>query len=589
MTNWLTTIWSSLLLLALITSAASAAENPQIFSASHDEAEKWADQTLRKLTLEKRVAQLIFADIAGGYITDDDSKLRDWIRLARDLGVGGMVIYGGTPVDNARLLNRLQKEAELPILMASDFEGGPGQQVTGATEFPGDMALSAIGSEELVYQVARTGALEGRAIGIRLTYSPVMDISTRPEGPAESVRSFGSDVELMGRMARAYIRGYQENGMLTTAKHFPGRGNVQTWPADPAFTTINKSAAEMEAEEFAAFKKAIEAGVTFVMTEHIIVPSVTNGSDLPASVERQLATGWLRDRLGFKGLLTTDDLWYDHVVKRFGPVQVGVKALQAGHDLLLKPRDAKAMIDGVVAAVQAGELSQAHIDQAARKLLYWKARLNLHQSRFVDEARVNAVVGTPAHWKIAQDVADRSLTLLRNDGVLPLPTSRLQHLVNINIQKLENDPSPVALSTKLTAAFPTSQNFTLRPDMNAASYQRILEAARGADLVVLSLFAQRNRLGDAAPLRDQDVDLINQIVAAKPGAVIAMSYGNPHLIRKLGTVPGFVVGYGERSWFGNQPIYFDSFIKLLKGEIKPQGKLPIMVSEKYPLGTGLSY
>ena len=103
--------------------------------------------------------------------------------------------------------------------------------------------------------------------------------------------------------------------MLTTAKHFPGRGNVETWPADPAFTTIKKSAAEMEAQEFAAFKKAIDAGVTFVMTEHIIVPSVTNGSDLPASVEKQLATGWLRDRLGFKGLLTTDDLWYDHAVQ----------------------------------------------------------------------------------------------------------------------------------------------------------------------------------------------------------------------------------------------------------------------------------
>ena len=337
MTKWLTKILTSIPLLVSITCAASSAENPHPFSASHDEADQWADQTLRKLTLEKKVSQLVFADISGGYITDDDSKLRDWIRLAH-LGVGGMVIYGGTPVDNARLLNRLQREAELPILMASDFEGGPGQQVAGATEFPGDMALSAIGSEELAYQVAKTGAMEGRAMGVRLTYSPVMDISTRPGGPAESVRSFGGDVELMGRMAKAYIRGYQENGMLTTAKHFPGRGNVETWLPDPAFTTINKSAAQMEAQEFAAFKKAIDAGVTFVMTEHIIVPSMTNGSDLPASVERQLATGWLRDRLGFKGLLTTDDLWYDHVVKRFGAVQVGVKALQAGTTCYSSPK-----------------------------------------------------------------------------------------------------------------------------------------------------------------------------------------------------------------------------------------------------------
>ena len=247
------------------------------------------------------------------------------------------------------------------------------------------------------------------------------------------------------------------------------------------------------------------------------------------------------------------------------------------------------MVEGVVAAVQSGEVSQAHIDQAARKLLYWKARLNLPQNRFVDEARVSAVVGTAAHWKVAQEVADRSLTLLKNDGVLPVPPHRLNRLVNISIQKLDDDVSPPTLAAKLAAAFPNSQSFTLRPDINEGAYQRALEAASGADLVVLSLFVQRTRLGDATPLRDRDVDLINRIVAAKPGAVVAMSYGNPHLIRKLGTVPAFVLGYGERSWFGNQPIYFDSFIKLLKGEIKPQGKLPVMVSEKYPLGSGLTY
>jgi beta-N-acetylhexosaminidase len=556
-------------------------------TVTHDEALKWADTTLAGLTLERKIGQMITTDITGGYIADNDPRLAQWIRLARELGVGGFVNYGGTPRDVAHLLNRLQKEAELPILMSSDFEGGPGQQVTGASEFPGDQALSAAGSEDLTYKVAKIGATEGRAMGFHLTYSPVADVSVNPDNPAESVRTFGGDLDLMGRMIKAYIRGYQENGMLTTAKHFPGRGDSKPMPAYPGFSFLDKPAADVESQEFAAFKNAIDGGVTFVMTEHIAVPSVTGGSELPASVEGKLATGWLRDKLGFKGILTTDDLWYDNVVNRFGREDVAVKALLAGHDIMLKPKDPFATAKRVVEAVNAGEIPLAKIDASVRKILYWKARLGLHKNRFIDESLVGSLVGTPEHLAVVQEVADKSMTLLKNDNVLPVAASRLGKMVNINIQKADADPSPAALSGKLAAAFPGTQSFTLRPDLDAAAYEKALQAAKGADLVILSLFVPRNRQGDPAPLRDADLALIGKIIKAKPGAVIAMSYGNPYLIKKLDSVPAFMVGYGEKGWFGNQPVYFESFIKVLKGELDPQGKLPVKVNDAYTIGAGL--
>jgi beta-N-acetylhexosaminidase len=557
-------------------------------SASHDEAMKWADQTLAGLTLEKKIGQMICPDIVGGYITDGDPRLEKWLRLARDNGVGMFVLYGGTPRDVAHLLNRLQKEAALPILMAADFEGGPGQQVTGASEFPANMAFAAAGSEDLMVEAARVGATEGRAMGIHLTYTPVVDISVRPDNPAESVRSFGGDLDLLGRMVRAYVRGYTENGMLTSAKHFPGRGDVEQMPDFPAFSYINKPAKDVEAQEFRAFKLAIDAGVTFIMTEHIAVPSVTDGSRLPASVEKKLATDWIRDKLGFKGILTTDDLWYDQVINRFGPEEVAVKAVLAGHDIILKPKDPAATIRRLVEAVKSGEIGEDRIDQSVHKLLYWKARLNLHRNRFVDEEKVNALVGTPEHLAVVQKVADESMTLLKNEGVLPVKSENLRKMVNVNVHKVDGDPSPAALAAKLAAAFPGIQGFNLRPDMDAIYYEKAFLAVAEADLVILSLFVPRNRLGDAAPLREPDIAFLSRVIAAKPKAVIAMSYGNPHLIRRLDKVPAFLVGYGERGWFGNQAVYFDSFIKLLKGEIKPEGKLPVLVSEKYPIGCGLS-
>jgi len=554
-----------------------------------DEAAAWAKKTLAGQSLEKKIGQIVCSDLAGGYFAEGDPRIKQWIRLARDYGLGMFVFYGGTPRDIAHLLNRLQKAAEIPILMAADFEGGPGQQVTGASEFPANMAFSAAGSEDLVYRAASAAAVEGRAMGIHLTYTPVVDIAWRPENPAEGVRSFGGDLDLLGRMVRAYVRGYHEHGMLTSAKHFPGRGDVESMPGKPGWSWINKPAGDVEAQEFKAFKHAIDAGVDFVMSEHIAVPSVTEGSELPASVEKKLATGWLRDRLGFTGILTTDDLWYDNVVQRFGTEEVAVKAFEAGHDIILKPKDPAATIAALAAAVKSGRLSERRVDEAVLKLLTLKARLGLHKNRFVDESRVGEFVGTPDHLALVQEVADKSLTLLKNDGIFPVAPGRLAKTVNINVQKFDGDPSPPALTAKLAAAFPGIQSFNLRPDLDPAYYDKIYQAVQDSDLIILSIFVPRTRLGDATPFREADLAFLQKVIAAKPKSVLAMAYGNPHLIRKIPAVAAYLIGYGERGWFGNQAVYFESFIKVLKGELKPSGKLPVRVSDQFPIGSGVSY
>jgi len=561
---------------------------PTLSMSLPDEAAAWATETLAGLTLEKKIAQIITSDVAGGYIADDDPRLARWLALARDHGLGMFVLYGGTPRDVARLLNRLQKAATVPLLVSADFEGGPGQQVTGASEYPANMAFAAAGSEDLMYRAASAAAVEGRAMGIHLTYTPVVDIALRPDNPAESVRSFGGDLDLLGRMVRAYVRGYHENGMLTSAKHFPGRGDVENMPANPGWAWIDKPAAEVEAQEFRAFKHGIDAGVDFVMTEHIAVPSVTDGSDLPASVEKKLITGWLKGKLGFQGVVTSDDLWYDHVVARFGAEEVAVRAVEAGHDVILKPKDPVATIAALAAAVRSGRIPEGRVEEAARKILTLKARLGLHASRLVDEARVGEYVGTAAHQAIVQEVADKSLTMLKNDGVVPLTAAgTAPKIVNINVQKAVEDPSPAALAAKLAAAFPGTRSFTLRPDIDPSYYETVWKAVGESDVVVLSLFVARNRMGDPAPFRDRDLAFIEKVIAAKPKAVVAMSYGNPQLIRRIPDVGAFLVGYGERGWFGNQAVYFDSFIKALKGELKPAGRLPVRVNEAYPIGSGL--
>ena len=567
----------------------SSCSSPSPPSLSQHADSAWVEQTLAGLTLEQKIGQLVCSDIDLRVENAIESNLDRWVSLARDRGLGMFVLYGGTPGTVTSLLNQLQGEAEIPILMAADFEGGPGQQVLGATEYPANMAFASIGDEELMYRATSAGAVEGRALGIHLTYTPVVDVSLRPENPAESVRSFGGDVDLLGRMVRAYVRGYHDNGMLASAKHFPGRGDVDPMPEYPNFNANNKPAADVIAYDFRAFRLAIEAGVDFVMTEHVAVPSVTGGSELPASVEGKLSSGWLRDSLGFEGVLTTDDLWYDHVVERFGTEEVAVKAFEAGHDIILKPRDPVATIAAMVEAVRSGRISEDRIDSAVRKLLGLKTRLNLHNDRLVDVEAVGEHVGTPNHLAIAQEVADRSLTLLKNEGVLPMSAERVGTAVNINVQKTETDPSPAELSAQLSEAFPGIRNFTLGPDLDPEVYEQVWAAVSESDLVLLSLFVQRDKFGEATPMRESDMVFLRRVIAAKPGGVVAMAYGNPHLIRTIPDVSAFLVGYGERGWFGNQPIYFDSFIKALTGVIQPGGKLPVKVSDDYDIGAGIGY
>ncbi|MCK7476729.1 MAG: hypothetical protein M0C28_03615 [Candidatus Moduliflexus flocculans] len=204
------------------------------------------------------------------------------------------------------------------------------------------------------------------------------------------------------------------------------------------------------------------------------------GRTLPASVERKLVTGWLKGKLGFRGVVTSDDLWYDHVVARFGAEEVAVRAFEAGHDVILKPKDPVATIAALAAAVRSGRIPESRVDEAARKLLTLKARLGLHKYRFVDEARVGEFVGTAAHQALVQEVADRSLTMLKNDGAVPVAGGAPPpKIVNIAVQKAVDDPAPALLAAKLAAAFPGTRSFTLRPDAGSGLLRDGLEGGRG--------------------------------------------------------------------------------------------------------------
>ena len=544
-----------------------------------------ARKALAGLSLDRKVAQMICTEISGD-ATADDPRIKQWIGLVKDQGIGGFVIYGGSVKSAAALINKLQAASAIPILISTDFEGGAGQQFKGASEFPPNMAFAATRDENLMRRAAQIMAREGKAIGIHLSYTPVVDVTVSPDNPQESGRSFGGDIALMNTMLKAYVAAYHQEGMMVTAKHFPGRGDMKGGPAYPSFTTLNKEMAQLEKQEFLAFSHAVAAGVDFVMTEHIAIPSIT-GSMEPASVEPKLVKGILRDKLKFRGIVTTDDLWYDHVVSRYGQDEVAVLAIEAGHDVVLKPKNPLTAIRAIVEAVKRGRIASAQIDSSVYKLLLKK--YTLADRKAADVEQIQTVVGTSDHLKLVQEVADRSITMLRNNGVLPLKSVDQSKVIHITVQKTADQPNVNQLKKTLDGAFKGIAHFSIVPDQDKKIYGDLLKAAASADVVLVSLFVQRDRHGDAAPLSREVASLLDGMSSTIPGKVVVMSFGNPYLINKLPKVPSFLVGYGEGGFYGNQTAYFTSFVRLLKGELSPSGKLPVTVSPALPMGFGLTF
>jgi hypothetical protein len=197
--------------------------------------------------------------------------------------------------------------------------------------------------------------------------------------------------------------------------------------------------------------------------------------------------------------------------------------------------------------------------------------------------------GIQTHRDLVQRVADESITLIANDGFFPTSGDKLGKIVHVSIQRREVDPAAAVVDAKLKQAFPAAVSFLIRPNIDPAVREAALKAASGADTIIVSLFSPRTSFKDNGPLREAEQALLDDLVRQKPRSTVVMAYGNPYMVLRAGKPGAFVTGYGEGGFFGNQTVYADSFIRLLKGSIAPKGKLPVKISEEIGVGTGVTY
>jgi beta-N-acetylhexosaminidase len=528
--------------------------------------------------VRQKVAQLVVPFLPGSYAALDDSAFLAAARWVDSLEVGGVMASVGSPYDIAAKLNSLQLRSRLPLLVSADLEWGAGMRVVGATVFPPIMAVGATGDALDAYAMGRAAALEGRAVGIHVNFAPDADVNNNPLNPVINTRSFGEDPALVGRLVTAFVRGVREHGMLATLKHFPGHGDTET-DSHIGLPTIRTGYARLDSIELVPFRAGIAAGADIVMSAHIAFPAVTGNSE-PGTLSAAVMSGLLRDSLGFRGLVVTDALSMGAIVAKYGPGEATVRAFLAGSDLLLMPADPDSAILAMTLAVQTGRISGARLDVSVRRLLEVKRRLGLFARRTVPLDSIAAIVGRRALLDAAEDLASRSVTLVRDTaGALRTLRGARQRVALIAYADELNSSVGQRLAEVLRSAGDTVSSFRLWPSSGTLSYDSARTVIARAPHVVFAANVRPLTGRGHIALPDSLARLIMATDSAKP--TVLVSLGSPYLLNQAPTVKSYLL-----AWSGAR-VAERAAGRALAGLSTIRGRLPIRIPPGYPVGHGL--
>ncbi len=488
-----------------------------------------------KLSLAQQVAQMVVVR-ASSHLFDrqiqypefgecDRVTLKHWIA---DLGVGGVIFWGGNAGELTLRIQQLQAWAEYPLLIAGDIEEGVGQRFSGATWFPPPMALNAIAQTDLskaieyARQMGATTAREALAIGINWILAPVVDVNNNPANPVINIRAFGETPEIVSQLATAYIHGAAAYPVLTCAKHFPGHGDTGT-DSHWALPVIEHDRARLEAIELPPFQAAMRAGVDSIMSAHLMIPALD--ADLPATLSHRILTEELRQNLGFEGLISTDALVMGAIADRYSADEAPVMAVAAGSDIILMPVDPEIAIKSVCAAVESGRISAERIKASLGRIWRSKQKLftewdgiTLKQSPVNNPSASFMTLAQPESLTIAEDILQESLITQGDFPLAPAPGR--------NIIVLEEILDPTFLSRSTPAVtIPAKLGYKLQL-INRHSPTIDITPAEPA---ILQLFIRTSPFSGGLGITSVARQLFQQLLANQQLQGLAI-YGSPYLL-----------------------------------------------------------
>jgi len=525
----------------------------------------WTDRTLERLPVEQLVGQVLWA-----YFTADP----DVPRMVDSGALGGIVSRGAvtppTPASVAEFTADLRRRSPLPLLFLEDFEFGVGYLVPGATEITSSMGLAATGDPACAAEAARITAVEARALGYHVLLAPILDVNVNPANPIINIRSFGEDPQNVAEMGLAFFRAAEAAGVIACGKHFPGHGDTDM-DSHRELPVVPHSRERMDAVELVPFKRCIDAGMSFIMSAHIVFPAVDPTPGLPATLSRKILTGLLRDELRFRGVILTDAMAMKAIADNFPLGEAEVRAVEAGADFVLcahPPSAHKALLD----AVKSGRLSVDRLRDSARRILAAKERLALHEPRAAELPGGPSLVGTPEHRRSALDIARRSIALLRGRTPCFDPARPLLAVIH-RARRYNLGESHQVLARELARFHPSVQCLFVddSPSGALATGRQLDSLLPAAGDLLLATFARVEAYKASSGGKSAvDPALVAALArSAKPFTVV--SFGSPYVLGRLAPAHNLLA-----AWYDSD-ICIQAACEVCFGKQKPRGRPPVAI------------
>ncbi|HQR34110.1 MAG TPA: glycoside hydrolase family 3 N-terminal domain-containing protein, partial [Blastocatellia bacterium] len=565
-------------------------------------------KTLKSMTLDEKIGQMFMADANVVFWNRESEEFKKLQHHIVDNKVGGVLVFRSEVLATALSANRWQELAKVPLLISSDLEMGMGMRFDETPWWAPNMAVAATGDVKWARLQGEATAVQARAMGVNWLFAPTSDVNNNPDNPVINVRSFGEDPATVAAFAKAFIEGAQTAGAMACAKHFPGHGDTAT-DSHIGLPVVDVSRERLLNLELVPFRAAIEARVGGVMSAHIALPQIetelaasvrqlseheaastefrslteSNAArvTLPGTLSPKIMTGLLREELKFNGVVVTDAMNMAGISARYTPAEAAIKTIKAGVDIIEKSPDIDAAIAGIKDAVAKGEITETRINASVERILRAKVALGLNQQKLVDLNEVDSVVNNPKFLAVADQIAERSLTLARDEKKL-LPIQPTAKILNLTFTDEEDRGITRTFVEELQKRNSAIESATLDAKASEAEISRVLNKLDSSkyDAVIYSV-AVRARSGKGSVALPSIGKRLASELVKRQVPLLVISFGNPYLLAAIPEVPAYLLAYSPF------PVSQRAAAKAVLGEIEINGRLPVALPGLYPRGHGI--
>lgn len=552
-------IYTSLFIVALISPKVKAQYQPK--NASKEDlkkAQQWVDKTYKNLSQDEKLGQLFIVALYTNKGEDYISQVRNIVTNDK---IGGLILMQDDAAREINLVNEFQQKSKVPLMIGMDAEWGLYQRIATAHKFPWAMTLGAIQDKNLVYQMAAKIAEDCHRMGINWDFAPVVDVNTNPDNPIIGNRSFGSEVSNVISSALSYSNGLQDNNILAAIKHFPGHGDTST-DSHLDLPVVSHNIDRLNTVELAPFKALMDKGIGGVMVAHLYVPNLESGKGIPASVSKNIITGLLKDKLGFKGLIITDALNMGAVANKYKPGELDAMAFKAGNDIMLFSQGVSEGKKLIQKAIDKGEIPQSRVEESVKKILLTKYFLGLTQYTPKNPENINTDLNNNSHTELVQNLYSNALTLLKDEKkLLPLTGKQIYYvpleeapyqtfanrLGNNVIIKKAGEITTIPAGSTVIVGLHKDNSTAYKPYKISSESKKILSDLTQKQNVILNVF------GSAYALKDIDISKVSTVLVS----------------------------------YENNDDSMNATADALNGKTKIWGKLPVLVNDQLKPGMGI--